>query len=285
VAAKGRLYVSPQLSYLLLVVLGLKWFPTVFLLDLAEIDLLFGTGGSGDQEATMSGGRRQYLSREFNLRQPLRVRYHWWVFGFTMLIIVFFAGTGAWMLYTRSNNLASLSLVAVGVAIAGAVLTYDQWRKARMEITLDKFYERLNYSNQRLMDLTAARAMLAGYPVTDEEPNIPKVRAGWQEQMYIFIELDNLEYAVQKYELGFMHQSLMSRAINTFRSRCFTSEVFRRRALATVVDRQATGHSDYTQQTRAIVASINQEIERELKSESPSSKSGELSDENRIASA
>ena len=42
--------------------------------------------------------------------------------------------------------------------------------------------------------------------------------------MYVYLELDNLEYIVVRYQLGFVTKPLLQRAVRTFRSRCQSSD-------------------------------------------------------------
>jgi hypothetical protein len=55
----------------------------------------------------------------------------------------------------------------------------------------------------------------------------------YEQDMYVFTELDNLEYALEKYRLGYMTLNHANRALRTFRSRCL-SPLFRESVLACV---------------------------------------------------
>jgi hypothetical protein len=44
--------------------------------------------------------------------------------------------------------------------------------------------------------------------------------------MYIYLELDSLEYAIGKYRIGYMNSEDAYRSLNTFRQRCLTSSEF-----------------------------------------------------------
>jgi hypothetical protein len=72
--------------------------------------------------------------------------------------------------------------VAVAVVALGTVgVAHQHRRAARHEASLDKLYERLALANDRLER------------VSDTARSI-----------YIFTELDNLEYVIEKYKLGYI---------------------------------------------------------------------------------
>lgn len=104
---------------------------------------------------------------------------------------------------------------ATAVATLGALgFAYKQWRAAREEISLDKFYDRLDRANRILNDCKDARELMN--PDWLREDYSPS----YEHSMYIFMELDNLEYAIEKYSLGYMNSANAYRALSTFMSRC-----------------------------------------------------------------
>jgi len=84
-------------------------------------------------------------------------------------------------------------ILSLGVLLIG----YQQWRDARQEASFERFYERLRIANDR-------RDKLGADPFT----------------MYVFAELDNLEYVIERYKLGYVSAELAGRGLRTFRSRC-----------------------------------------------------------------
>jgi hypothetical protein len=46
----------------------------------------------------------------------------------------------------------------------------------------------------------------------------------YQMQMYVFLELHNMEYAIQKYMIGFMTPTVAHRSLRTFLSRCMRQQ-------------------------------------------------------------
>ncbi len=99
---------------------------------------------------------------------------------------------------TNSNNSPKGYQVAGGVLALGAFLVgYHQWRAARRETSMDRFYDRLKIANDNLAKLE------------DTNPF----------HMYVFSELDNLEYVIEKYRLGYMSPDQALRGLRTFQSR------------------------------------------------------------------
>jgi hypothetical protein len=59
-------------------------------------------------------------------------------------------------------------------------------------------------------------------------------RGGHPVEMYVFTELDNLEYSLKRYKLGYVDQNLVIRELTAFRSRCLHSRLFTNLAHASV---------------------------------------------------
>jgi hypothetical protein len=101
---------------------------------------------------------------------------------------------------------AFTAILSLGIAI----IAYRQWRAARHEISIDKYYDRLEVANKRL-----------------EAVHIDKPTP---EDMHVFAELDKLEYVIAKYEYGYMSPVLALRALNNFRGLCMDRRGFREQA-------------------------------------------------------
>jgi hypothetical protein len=99
----------------------------------------------------------------------------------------------------------ALAGIAAGATFA---LSYVQWHLARHEISFDKFYEKLNITNQTINACGLREAKNPG----EEIDHLRNMRT--------FAQLDNLEYVLGKYRLGFVEFDLVDRAIRTFRSDC-----------------------------------------------------------------
>jgi hypothetical protein len=127
------------------------------------------------------------------------------------------------------------AIVGVGVLITGL----QQWRAARDEITLDKFYERLETSNKLLDSWQEARAFVSLVP---REKDVEPERY-YRRVMYVYRELDNLEYGLAKYRIGNMSAENAYRCLRTFRARCLSEEF---RNLATECVRCEPGYNKET---------------------------------------
>ena len=114
----------------------------------------------------------------------------------------------ATMLFTGKGE----NLLKIASAISGAlvlVLGYLQWREIRHEISYDRYYDRLAGVNERF---NAYRLdALAGDPAE---------KRSHLNTMFVFGELDLLEYMLGKRRLGYVREELAERAIRSFRSRC-----------------------------------------------------------------
>lgn len=131
---------------------------------------------------------------------------------------------------TVSGNAPKGATIAAAVLALGAfIVGYHQWRAARRETSMDKFYERLKTANDRLAELKADKF-----------------------EMYVYAELDNLEYVIEKYRLGYMGPDQALRGLETFRSRL---EGDRGAAFAGKV-KQVLGKVGYSTSTQNIVRQI-----------------------------
>lgn len=121
-----------------------------------------------------------------------------------------------WWVTTRpaSSNLpngAQLGTALVAAIAAG--FAYYQWTDARREASIDKFYDRLSLVNERYYAWLHARALVDHFWAGTDEP-------AFQRAMYVYVELDNLEYMITRYQLGYVPDALLRRAARTFKSRC-----------------------------------------------------------------
>ncbi len=100
---------------------------------------------------------------------------------------------------------ASAELIGVVVAAGLLLVTYVEWMLGRRESSMDKFYERLEIANEHRNQI-ADVGMRIGMRMSDTE-------------RYIFTELDNLEYVIERYRFGYMSPTLAIRGVRTFVSR------------------------------------------------------------------
>jgi hypothetical protein len=139
---------------------------------------------------------------------------HRWVVITTTLLAVAAYGVSLWLTgpsdSTSPAKNASPIFTGLAALAAGAtfIVSYFQWQLARHEISFDKFYEKLNITNQTINACGLKEAR-------DHAGEIDHLR-----NMRVFAQLDTLEYVLGKYRLGFVEFDLVDRAIRTFRSDC-----------------------------------------------------------------
>jgi hypothetical protein len=130
-------------------------------------------------------------------------------------------------------------LATIVLAVGAYILSYQQWRAARNEISLDKFYERLDKADQRLENWPNARSMLRHF--WGEETN----EEWYQKLNYMYVELDNLEYVIEKYKLGYIHPEQALRGLRTFRSRSMAPQ-FRELLMESINELEDAGYQRTT---------------------------------------
>ena len=152
-------------------------------------------------------------------------RFHPFVIAATVLAM---AGTATLIVLSAVHKL-QVDVASQGTA---AILTVGalgfgvwQWRLATAEKSLDTLYARIDLANQRRLD---AQGRL-------REPGERRGRELSTDEMtlffdyFVFTEIDNLEYATQKYVLGLLRPAVADRAVTLFKERCRDDD-FRERA-------------------------------------------------------
>lgn len=119
---------------------------------------------------------------------------------------------------------------------------FHQWRAIRQEASLDKFYERLGAANLSYEKLDEADKYL----------------------MYMFAELDNLEYVIHKYKRSYISDELAFRALRTFFTHC--RDIRHKDKDGTLVPLAKVAsewveRAGYLRPTRIVVRNVYREIE------------------------
>jgi hypothetical protein len=91
-----------------------------------------------------------------------------------------------------------------------------QWRLATTERSLDTLYARIDLANQRQLD-AHGHSRDSGNPRSRE---LSENELQLFFDYFVFTEIDNLEYATQKYVLGLLRPAVADRAVTLFRQRC-----------------------------------------------------------------
>jgi len=148
--------------------------------------------------------------KAYGVSRGIGVRRRPWLF----VLLIGFLAVLSGFLYEKFRSTASAmdgSKVATAVVALGAlILGYQQWRYMRFETSIEKFFEKLETINKRLVESDTLRDLL---DAVDEKAN-------YQQSMYVFAEIDNLDYVMQKYQYGFMSSEQALRGVRTFRARC-----------------------------------------------------------------
>jgi len=152
---------------------------------------------------------------------------------------------------------AGMPILGPILGVTAAVLGVQQWRAARNEISLDKFYERLGVTNKHLDDCEVTREFAGPWRDDTGEISVYSKKI-YQRSMYVYRELDNLEYAIVKYKIGFMSSPIAYRALNTFRARCQVSPIF-----CEIVKKCVDPSTGYDRGTKDVVAKCVEDAKRQ----------------------
>jgi hypothetical protein len=183
--------------------------------------------------------------RDYGLNRGLAMRRRPWIYVGLVVFAALTLGVLA-HLYLDTQKLNGIQVATAVVALGAFILGYQQWRSARFETSIDKFYERLEASNRKLHEWTTARQLIGAL---DDQ-------LSFQQSMYVFSEIDNLEYVIQKYKYGYMSTDQALRGVKTFKARCIHDK-FRERAGSCLE------MGGYNRETREVFGKVCEEIERE----------------------
>jgi hypothetical protein len=128
--------------------------------------------------------------KKYGVSRGLAVRRRPWLY----VAIIVFAALGFGLLRERTRNpsdsLDGTKVATAVLAMGALVLGYQQWRSSRFETSIDKLFERLEASNKKLREGKTVRFLLD----TEDDPET------YEQSLYVFSEIDNLEYVMQKYK-------------------------------------------------------------------------------------
>ena len=121
-----------------------------------------------------------------------------------VLFIVVVSVVAFWMFegyHPWNKDIKGIDALTAIVGLGAFVVGFQQWRSARQETSLERYYDRLTLANDARKHLNKEGLGISGL------------------RLYVFAELDNLEYVIVKYRLGCMAAEDALRGVNTFRSR------------------------------------------------------------------
>lgn len=174
--------------------------------------------------------KQRSLLKEFGFRQsflkhPLLPSVTVW-----MLALALLSGL-LWNYSDQRDKPADLATIIAGMLVF--VFGYYQWRSSRYEKSMEDFYSRLKLANEK-REAAELVSKILGHPWDLKNlDECSECLEGYQEHqwsMYVYSELDNLEYVVEKYRLGYMQPRHAIRELRTFYQRCVRPS-FRNRAL------------------------------------------------------
>lgn len=176
--------------------------------------------------------------------------------GLVPALCAFLAGISVYY-WNREPQVLRWNDVTQAVSgLAIFLVLFWQWRRARQEASFEKFYERLDMANKRMV--AVMEQVAAGHdPKSRENPVGLSIY-----DMWVFTEVDNLEYAIEKYRLGYMSGKHFDRALATFESRCRTKPAFSQEVCNLV---GACGYQRRTERAvQAILAKCESDVEHTL---------------------
>ena len=157
-------------------------------------------------------------------------------------------------MYAMYANSLHLGPLAIPLATIGAVfLALHQYRQQRIELTIVGALGRLDIVNSCYRSADAAQVLGPLFSNVTEAIWAKGLtdNVGWQQRMYIFLEIDNLQYGLERFRLGHSSAYQALRTLDLFCARC-QSEEFLRAAQQLV----AKGAGSYTRETRQVVSHV-----------------------------
>jgi len=160
--------------------------------------------------------------KSLGVNQPWGIRYGPYLF----LVAVLGIASGLFL-----HDLLRLSaweikgLATPIVTVSALLLAYHQWRHLRNEVSITGSLERLDIVNSYFRSPAAhdtIKHFFGDEPTWDDGI---EDRQEWSRRMYVFMELDNLQYALEKYRLGYSSAYQAMRIVDVFAARC-KSEAF-----------------------------------------------------------
>jgi hypothetical protein len=190
-------------------------------------------------------------------RQQARKTQSFWTLASAVVAVAMATGYLLHGTSLHGEPVSGTEIALFALTFGAFLLGGKQWREAREENSMDRYYERLDTANRR-------RECAPESVHTMMKNSIPAL-AGEDPQvlMYVYVELDNLEYVAGKYRLGYMRPGQTLRGLRTFQRRCLSPK-FRQIALTRIRE-----GGDYHRYTAAIVERVCDAVTREEARERP----------------
>lgn len=144
-------------------------------------------------------------------------------------------------------------LATATIAAAAAIVALRQWRHLRNEATIAGALSRLDLVNTYFMQPERYEVISPLFQGSPGWPANIHNWASWSQDMYVFIELDNLQYGVEKYRLGYSTPYQALRSVDLFAARCQSNTFYE--AARRLVETHA---GSYTEETVSVVRNMKQ---------------------------
>jgi hypothetical protein len=126
----------------------------------------------------------------FPKMQPLRTKTFMAVVALVSIGVVF-------LVVSQLPGLTNEKSFGAAASVTTAGFAFWYWQSARYEASMDRYYDRLNLANTRYEKLSPDKYL-----------------------MYMFMELDNLEYVIEKYKWGYITAEQAFRGLKLFYTHC-----------------------------------------------------------------
>jgi len=188
--------------------------------------------------------------RRLGVRQSLGTRVGPYAYLLTLLVLALgLIAMDKLVSWAEGIRYAASPLVTAGALL----LAIRQWRHHRNEVSISGSLDRLDIVNRYFSDPDhhdVVRHYFGAEETTGWNAGIESW-AEWSRRMYVFMELDNLQYGLEKYRLGYSSAYQALRVVDLFAARA-QSRVF----LAAAKSLVGESGGSYTPEVRGVVKSI-----------------------------
>ena len=111
----------------------------------------------------------------------------------------------------------TLLATAAAATAGGLLVALQQAVRARQEVSLERFFDRLELTTRRRLEAASARMNAA--VVSPDERETDEARERYARELwifYVFSEIDTLDYMMKRYQLGALTKEQARRAISHF---------------------------------------------------------------------
>lgn len=159
---------------------------------------------------------REYLEH-YGFKRPVRV-HSGILFVLAVPLVALVLALALHGLKFRGVEIKATDVVIATAGLGALLVGYHQWREARHELSMERYYERLEIPNRRHENRQSDGRRIIHEKMKACLPELESEDPDWL--MYVYVELGNLEYVIGKYKLGYMRAKQACRGLRTFQLRC-----------------------------------------------------------------